>query len=152
MPGDIGSLQVEDLKLKNLRSQTQTRHRSELREIEERNQSELARTMESFEEANSKLKEAYEVQISQEGAQLEERLANVRERNEARINSEKNQGDQEVAKIKTANQERISEYQKAGDAQIEKLKQRLQAQTEALHEKEKQEARKQGLSKKGVSG
>ncbi|MBC7385539.1 MAG: hypothetical protein H7301_05155 [Cryobacterium sp.] len=148
MPGEIGNVQADELRLKNVRTQIQNRHNSELREIQAQNGSETQRLVENQQEQLSNLKGAYEVQFSKEAENLGAHLQEVRTKNEERVIAEKKSGDQEVAKIQKANQEKIESYRKNGEAKLESARKDIQVQSDALHQREIQEARKAAKLKK----
>ncbi len=142
MPNEVAGVQTEDLRLKNVRTQMKNRHESELRDIEARNGTETQRLIENHAAQLGELKNAYDVQISQEAEHLEDRLSQVRAGNADRVAMEKHAGDQEVEKVQKANQDKIEEYRKNGEAKLQNVRKDLQLQAEVLHNQEKEEARR----------
>jgi hypothetical protein len=142
MANEIAGIQVEELRLKNLRTQMNNRHNNEVREIQNRQDSETQRLVENHAQSLETLKDAYAVQISKEAESLETRLMETRSNNEARVAAEKRAGDDEVRKLQAANEEKLGEYKKNGAARMEAARKDLQVQAEALHQREIAEARK----------
>lgn len=149
MPNEIASVQAEDIRLKNLRSQLENRNRSEIKEIQDRHEHDLYRLTTGEAETLENLKSAYDVQISKEAENLEARLAEVRQNNEERVLAEKKQGDAEVEKIKFQTQQKIDEYKKIGETQLERQRKEYASESSNLHEREKMlEKQKQLLAHK----
>ena len=148
MSSEIKSSTTDELRMKNHRTQLENRNELELRSLRDRHSDDVQRMMEAQAFQRDNIKQAYEVQISQEAENLEQKLHETRMENEKRVDDEKRVADQEVTKIKTMNQQQIQEYKKNSEAQIEALKKQYMATAEALHNKAKQARRDQEVSKK----
>lgn len=148
MPKEVASVQAEDIRLKNMRTQIENRNRNEVKELQDRLAMETERTITSHTATIQNLRGAYDVQISEEAENLENRLNAVRAANEERVEAEKKAGEAEVAKVKTMTQARVEEYKKIEDEKIAKIKKEVAAQSENLHEKEKRIARNNYIQQK----
>ena len=146
MPSDVSSLNMDEMRLRNAKTQMQNRHDLEMREIEEKNASETNRLIENHAGQLETLRSAYDVQISEEAEGLAQRLHDVRLIAENKLSSEKKMADEEVTKIKTANQKKIEDYKRTGESKLETLRKELQANAEAVHDMARKGARREGMS------
>ena len=120
MPSDIKSATTEDLRMRNYRQQLQQHNDSEIRDLEQKHNEDIARLQDNFTNQVQNLRHAYEIEISEEAENLEEKLQKVRgENEEKKISTEKKAGEDEVVKNRTANQQRIDEYKKNSELQLD---------------------------------
>ena len=146
MPSDVSSLNMDEMRMRNAKTQLQNRHELEMHEIEEKNASETNRLLENHANQFETLRTAYDVQISEEAEGLAQRLHDIRLSNENKLNTEKRTTDEEVTKIKTANQKKIEDYKRTGESKMETLRKELQANAEAVHEMARRGARRDGIA------
>ncbi len=134
----------EEMRLKTYLTRIQQHNDLETRDTQAKHGEEIQRLNETFADQSKAIKEAYDVQISREAESLEEKLYETQTHNEARVELEKRTGDEELTKLKTQQQQRIDEYKKNSEAQMDSLRKQLQANADALHEKARKSAKKEG--------
>ena len=146
MPSDVSSLNTDEMRLRNVKTQMQNRHDLEMREIEEKNATETNRLIENHASQLETLRSAYDVQISEEAEGLAQHLHDIRLANENKLGTEKKSADDEVIKVKTANQKKIEDYKRTGESKLETLRKELQANAEAVHDMARKGSRREGMS------
>jgi len=137
------ALSAEEIRLRNQRLRIQQSHDQELRDQEQNHGQTIQRLQEQYKDQQDKMRQAFDVSISQEAEQMEERLHKIRLQAETKVEEEKRAHETEVSKLKTVNQSRIDEYKKQGEARIDQIRREQQATQEALHEQVKKSSRKQ---------
>jgi hypothetical protein len=152
MPNEVASRQAEEIRLRTMRNQIQTKHQAEVRDLQKQGEAEIQGVITTSQEMVQNLKSAYDVMISKEAESLEQKLGQVRANNEQRIATEKQQGDEEVAKIRANYQSRVKEYRKTGEAQVETVRKEVQAQTDALHDRAIKAERAEKFTSKSSKG
>lgn len=142
MPSDIKGASAEELRLRNYRQQLQNRHELELRDMRDRQGDEVLRLHDNFNHQTETLREAYDVQISEEAEQLEDRLQQLRTSHAERVSSEKKAGDEEVSQLRAGNRQQVDETRKNGEAQIAALRKQYQDAADVLHKKARKSAKR----------
>lgn len=144
MPSEIANSTTDELRIRQHRAQIQKREEMELRDKEARHQDAVQRLTDNQLDQLEKLKNAYEVRISEEAESLEQRLHEIRMSNEERIQAEKQAAEQELTKAKSANKKKIEEYQKNAEAQLDSLRKQYQASGDNLRKQARKTLKTEG--------
>jgi hypothetical protein len=136
-------LNTDEIRLRQYRTQMENRHEYAVKEMRDRQDHEIGKMFETFQDQKQSLENAYSVQISKEAENLEEKLQNVRVEQEARISTEKQAYERELQNMKLSQQKQIEDYRKQGEVQLEKLKRELQATSDQIHIQAKKTARRE---------
>lgn len=141
MASDVNGTSSEALRMKNYRLQMQSHHDAQVREIQDKNSDEVQRLIENHAYQMDNLRNAYNVQISEEAEAMEQKLHDVRLKNEERLKEEKRIADDAVNQSRSASQKRIEEYRKNSEAQLAVARKEQQMAADNLHAQTKKAAR-----------
>jgi hypothetical protein len=143
----VAQAQADEMMMKNYRTHLERSNQMNLQEIKNKNSDEVQRTLEDQELAKAKMNEAFQVRFTNEGQDREEKLAQIHLESTRLINDLKGTQEQELEKLKTQHKQRVEEFKRSSDDQITHLRNELAQSTSILHERAKQEHRKQEIEK-----
>jgi hypothetical protein len=133
----------DEVRMRNYRAQIEKKNEIEVRDISERHLEELQRMNDAHALRVASLRQAYDVQLSEEAESLLKKLEEIHTSNEERVGLEKRTAEEELMRTRNNNQKKLDDLRKKGELQLESLQNQFKASTDAMHEQAKKTARRE---------
>lgn len=126
------SIRTEQLRTEAAKLQLQQKHERDLREMRDKNRSELQRVIDHHANVKTDLERAYEVALSVNQDEHEKKLNQIRGNNEKMIEEEKMRGEEEVERIRGRYAEQISRYKENAEKQLADMRRETERSAETI--------------------
>lgn len=128
----VDGIRTESLRQEQAKLQLEQRGDREIKDLKDKQRTELERLIEHHTFVKEDLEKAYNVELSAQKDEHERRLAETRTANQKQIDDEAARGEAEMDKVKTRYQEQITRYKVNAEKQLEDMRRHTDASEELI--------------------